>query len=73
VKSFDPEWKNFHWSTKAGPNGQAMFGAMDDLVLLQRKPLLLQAISQLGGKDNLGYRMRVLLGMEELKTNISEA
>ncbi|ATS94399.1 RNA-dependent RNA polymerase [Erysiphe necator mitovirus 2] len=38
----DWKWKNFHWSTKSGPNGPALQGALADLKCLT--PDLIQAI-----------------------------
>lgn len=50
-------WKRFHLSTKAGPNGQAMWSALADLYSLPES--LFEAICKLGGK-RLRVRMELL-------------
>lgn len=42
-------WKKFRLSTKAGPNGQALFTSLTDLYSLPKS--LLESIEFLGGKD----------------------
>lgn len=32
-------WEDYHWSTKSGPNGPALQGALADLVMLANSPL----------------------------------
>jgi len=45
----DIDWKEFHHSTKAGPNGQAMYTSFEDLTLLSDEQRKL--ITDFGGKD----------------------
>lgn len=32
-------WKDYHWSTKSGPNGPALQGALADLVMIDKSPI----------------------------------
>jgi len=54
-----PIWESVHLSTKAGPNGQAMMGAMSDLHLLS--PRMLELIEYLsdGKVNHLIERLRL--------------
>lgn len=55
-----PKFTNYHGTTKAGPNGQALIGAVEDAFLLKQEyPQLLQDYTVLGGSleihDNIDY------------------
>lgn len=43
-------FKSWHLSTKAGPNGHALWNCFSDLNLIKDNPLLLQYLKLLGGK-----------------------
>jgi len=43
------DWKNYHLTTKSGPNGQALFSCLDDLECLPES--LRESIACLGGPD----------------------
>jgi hypothetical protein len=47
-KTVKSEWDEFHYSTKSGPNGQAMYTSFEDLSLLP--PGLIQEIKMMGGQ-----------------------
>uniref|UniRef100_A0AAT9H882 RNA dependent RNA polymerase n=1 Tax=Rhizopus microsporus mitovirus 4 TaxID=3156531 RepID=A0AAT9H882_9VIRU len=57
LESFDPSWKEFHFTTKAGPNGPALVGSLLDLQALS--PRQKELIYSIGGKA-LEMRMRSL-------------
>lgn len=52
-------WKSFHISTKSGPNGQAMWSSLEDL--LHMPDSLILEVKALGGKK-FSDRLDVLLG-----------
>lgn len=60
VKPFDPSWKQFHVSSKAGPNGQAMDSCLIDLLNLPSD--LREDIYLLGGPE-LEKRKKSQLGL----------
>lgn len=48
-----PIWKDYHPSTKKGPNGQALMSSVNDAYALKKYPELLQDIITLGGNPQL--------------------
>lgn len=49
IKSFDYEWKEFHFTSKSGPNGHALWTSMLDYQLIRDIPSLFESIKTLGG------------------------
>lgn len=52
-------WRKFHYTTKSGPNGQALWTCLDDLRGVFDSPDLVEAIRIVGG-ETLYRRMTIL-------------
>lgn len=59
----DLRWKKYHFTTKSGPNGHALYTSTEDLYMLPAN--LVDDICNLGG-DNFTQRMRSLIAGKRL-------
>lgn len=61
LKGYSPDWVNYHWTAKAGPNGPAMGASFWEAIMLPQE--LLADLAILGGKNFLPLfnRFRQLL------------